>query len=207
MKFNRLTLIKSKVGKTRDNHMVSLWACDCGNTKEIAFSRVKNGYSKSCGCLVSETTRKNSTIHGMKNTREYRIWNGIRDRCLNKNSKDFERYKKRGIKICDRWNDFKKFYEDMGKSPTDKHSIDRIDNDGDYSPENCRWATMKQQASNRRGAHIWTVNGKKYENISDAMKEYGVSDTTIRRWCMGYKNDKGKYVPKIDNCFRERKYA
>lgn len=88
--------------------------------------------------------------HGNWRTPEYRSWEGMKQRCLNKNAKGYKNYGGRGIKVCGRWMEFKNFLEDMGKKPKGKHSIDRINNEGNYEPLNCRWATDIEQASNQR---------------------------------------------------------
>lgn len=97
--------------------------------------------------------------HGQRQSAEYRIWRHMRTRCENKNSPAYKWYGARGIKVCDRWLDFKHFFEDMGLRPSDKHSIDRIDCHGNYEPSNCRWATMKVQQRNRSNNAIYTYNG------------------------------------------------
>ena len=99
------------------------------------------------GSPTAEREKRES--HGMGKTREYRIWKGMRQRCLNQNNPKYMNYGGRGIKICDRWEDFSKFYEDMGKCPK-AYSLDRIDNDGNYEPSNCRWADSTTQARNQR---------------------------------------------------------
>lgn len=99
--------------------------------------------------------------HGMKGTPEYNTWCALKQRCYYKNNKRYGRYGGRGITVCERWRySFENFYEDMGRKPTLKHSIDRIDNDGDYSPENCRWATNEQQWKNRSNTHKINFKGK-----------------------------------------------
>lgn len=98
---------------------------------------------------------KKRELHGLRNTREYKIWSDMRQRCQNPNRNDYARYGGRGIVVCDRWNNsFMAFYEDMGIRPSNKHSIDRIDCDGDYEPSNCRWATTTQQSRNRKYFNI-----------------------------------------------------
>lgn len=100
------------------------------------------------------------TTHGLRDAPEYRVWASMKARCLNPNNPKYYRYGGRGIKICLQWvNDFAQFYADMGPRPSDKHSLDRIDNDGDYTPSNCRWAVQKTQANNRSTTGIYTYNG------------------------------------------------
>lgn len=121
--------------------------CDCGNYGRVSkfdFEHKKSRMCKSCSRKIT------STRHGYKDTRIYRIWKGMRTRCYNPNSKDYCYYGKRGIAICERWNKFENFLEDMGEPPTNKHSIDRINNDGNYEPNNCRWTTQREQIKNSR---------------------------------------------------------
>lgn len=141
--------------------------CDCGETTIGAAANI--GKTKfSCGCLASEngtkTLRVNrlarTDLHGLSRLAEYRIWSKMKGRCLNKKDPKFHRYGGRGIVVCDRWKDsFENFLEDMGPRPSKRHSIDRIDNNGNYEPGNCRWAIEKVQARNRSTTRKITING------------------------------------------------
>jgi hypothetical protein len=124
-----------------------LFRCDCGQAVIARVGAVRSGNTVSCGCQKIES----ATRHGMSRSPEYRAWRAMIDRCANPENKSFHNYGARGIKVCKRWQRFEKFIADMGVRPSSAHSIDRFpDNDGDYEPLNCRWATWIQQAKNRR---------------------------------------------------------
>lgn len=123
----------------------------------------------------------NTYKHGMLNTPEYRAWHAMKVRCNNKNAPNYRLYGGRGIRVCESWNgSFETFFSDMGKRPSKYHQLDRIDNDGDYKPENCRWATATQQANNRRSNRLLTVRGKT-KTVAEWSREVGVEADTIRK--------------------------
>lgn len=128
--------------------------CDCGSVKSVAASALTRGYTLSCGCLRREATIGPNTKHGeagRTKTAEYRIWAAMRNRCNNLNDSRYCDYGGRGIKICERWSIYANFLSDMGRRPSDLHSLDRYpDNDGNYEKDNCRWATASQQNANQR---------------------------------------------------------
>lgn len=129
-------------------------ACDCGYETVVQAKSIVYGLTKSCGCFRVEHSSmlgQRTVKHGMHNSAEYRIWSGMRSRCNNARDADhFEDYGGRGITVCARWEKFENFFADMGYRPSRKHSLDRIDNDGNYEPGNCQWATPSQQRRNQR---------------------------------------------------------
>lgn len=151
LQFGRLSVIAFS-GKAKNGALLWECLCTCGNRKITTGSKLRTGYVKSCGCLVRETTGNRARKHGMKNTRLNRIWRSIKYRCSNPNHKDHAIYYDRGIKVCSEWeNDFKAFYDwAITHGYRDDLSIDRIDNAKGYSPDNCRWATAKEQRLNQR---------------------------------------------------------
>ena len=146
----------------RFSHMVktnSFWvcSCECGGEITTTINTLNKGKATSCGCV----RLMKITTHGLSDTPEWRCWASMRYRCNNPSLKQYKNYGGRGIKVCERWNNsFERFLEDMGKRPSPKHSIDRIDNNGDYEPKNCRWATQKQQANNVRTNHVLEFKGE-----------------------------------------------
>lgn len=148
--FGRLTVL----GMAPRTHGRARWdcICECGTRTVVTGDVLQQGRSMSCGCLRREMNCAKFRVHGAAGTPEYRAWSGMKARCHNPNNPDYHRYGDRGIRVCDRWiESFERFLADMGPRPSSEHSLDRFpNNDGNYEPDNCRWATAQEQAFNRR---------------------------------------------------------
>lgn len=152
-KYNRLFVLEYSHTKGKRSFWKCL--CDCGEIKLIRGTTLRNGETKSCGCWNSEVVSKRSYKHGhaprIKRSKTYVAWYSMFCRCLYPKNKHYKNYGGRGISVCDRWKDFRNFLADMGESPKNL-TLDRINNDGNYEPGNCRWTTRKENNNNRRPA-------------------------------------------------------
>jgi hypothetical protein len=189
-KYNRLTFVRPTSIDTTSGDMRWIVRCDCGKESELRATVVVRGKTKSCGCIAIDILRANAKKrigvplkHGHstngKRTSEYSIYKTMKARCYNKNSKNYIRYGGRGIAVCDRWlESFDNFYADMGSRPSSLHSIDRVNNDGPYSPDNCRWATKKEQSDNSTNPIVIEFNGVSM-NLTGWAKSIGINLSSL----------------------------
>lgn len=171
--------------------------CACGVVKVVRDDHLRGGKVKSCGCLSSETTSLRnaaSAKHRMCSTPTYKSWQSMRTRCLNKNADQYPDYGARGITICERWNSFENFLEDMGHRP-DGTTIDRIENDKGYEKSNCQWSTMREQENNKRSNVYLEFNGRSM-TAAQWSRETGIGYQTIRkRMDAGWSSERTLTVP------------
>ena len=183
-RFGRLTVISKadpiKEGSSGRLRPAVLCKCDCGKEKVVRIMCLKRGSCVSCGCLARDNASKRLLKHGMTHTRLFSIWDGMLDRCYHSYSIMYKNYGGRGISICDEWlKDFINFYHwAIDNGYEDDLTIDRINNDGNYEPSNCRWATYKEQARNKRNNHTLTFNGET-KTISEWAETIGIPASTL----------------------------
>jgi hypothetical protein len=192
--FGRLVAI-APVDRTPSSNILWLCICECGSETITTTTSLKQGHTQSCGCLQKERAGPVST-HGMTGNPTYRVWHGMKNRCYNKTNDHFHRYGGRGISVCDQWtNSFIKFLADMGEKPSSSFSIDRIDNNGNYTPENCRWATVEQQQNNRRDSKFITHNGKQLTHAQWSRKIGGNKTLVHTRIKRGWTEERAVTEP------------
>lgn len=180
-KFGRWTVI-ARSENNKENRAMWLCRCECGNEKIVVGKDLREGKSLSCGCLKSEILKKIKTKHGKSNFKLLYVYYTMKGRCYNKNDIHYKYYGERGIIICKEWlDDFKNFYTwAINNGYQEGLSIDRIDNNKGYFPENCRWVTQKEQCRNTRKNHIVTYNGKT-QCLSAWAEELGIKRSTLQR--------------------------
>lgn len=163
--FGKWTVISFSHYRRTGSSGCPMWncICHCGTERVVSGTSLRTGHTASCGCIKRETTARRNTSHGRSKTHLYMIWKHVNQRCYNPNAVGYKNYGARGIGVCQRWrgrDGFSNFEKDMGARPSKKHSLDRIDNNKNYSPKNCRWATRKMQSRNTRRTKILTFNGE-----------------------------------------------
>lgn len=192
-RFGRLTAIYPirKKGKIH-------WSCvcSCSQVLEIPAGNLANGNSKSCGCARLENLVDRSTTHSKSKIPEYAVWSAMKARCTNPNNRSYKNYGARGISFCERWSKFENFIEDMGRRPSDSHSLDRVGNGTEYSKDNCRWATTEEQANNKRSNRYITFKNSTL-TLAQWSRETGISSGNIK--CrideLGWSVDKALSTP------------
>ena len=180
-RYNRLVSIRPHESD-RPGRRRWVFQCDCGNTLVSLTASVRIKDTQSCGCLHRENVAnlgRSSKKHGLSKMPEYFIWCAMWQRCTDPKIKKFERYGARGITICERWKIFENFLADMGPRPSKEYSIDRVNNDGNYEPANCRWATRREQQRNRHMSRFVDFQGRKM-TIAEAAEISGIKYETIR---------------------------
>lgn len=172
MRFSRLLVLGQSDSDANGN---AKWncVCDCGTKTTVYGFNLRNGESSSCGCYSLETLLKYATKHGQSHGPEWTSWSDMKRRCFNKNMVRYPHYGGRGITVCDQWiHSFETFLKDMGPKPTPKYTLERVDNDGNYEPSNCRWATRQEQNHNRQQT-VWVVYKGKKMSLMQAIRSSG----------------------------------
>ena len=193
--FTRLTVL-SMSEVTQKGEKVWICRCACGAEKHARGSALRGGYIKSCGCLQQESRNTAKRTHGLSHMQVYSVWSNMRQRCTNPNTVGYVLYGGRGVTVCTRWNSFENFHADMGDPPKGA-SIDRINNDGNYEPNNCRWATRTDQNQNKRTTRYLTAGGETLP-LAVWAKRLGIRHSTLReRLDRGWSEQRACTTPSI----------
>lgn len=180
--------------------------CDCGARREVDGQSLVSGRAQSCGCLKRERMTSHGQSGGANSSPspEYNIWTSMIARCSNPKSQSWLRYGGRGISVCERWRvSFDAFLKDMGERPSRLHSLDRINNDGNYSPDNCRWATKKEQARNRSRVHMLHFNGQSL-SVAEWAEHIGIPYATLRQRLKKWTLEKSLTTPLTETHSQKR---
>lgn len=188
-------LVVTGAGEPRPKKTAWACMCDCGSQLDVITDSLRSGTTKSCGCLNRELKAERLTTHGMKKHPLYTTWLSMRTRCNNPKSISYQWYGALGIKVCERWNDFSSFVEDMGDRP-DGCTIDRIDTLGDYLPGNCRWATQQEQDRNKSSNRMITINGETKCLVDWAQLSGIPGQMILRRLDAGWEPEDAVAMPK-----------
>jgi hypothetical protein len=181
-KFGRLTVLcfHSRQGLGKRRSLLWKCRCHCGSYCVVPGRSLRSGHTLSCGCLQAEASKEAVTKHGMTGTAEHKAWLAMKQRCVNSNDAGFHNYGGRGLSVCERWNDFSAFLADMGPRPTHAHSLERIDNNQGYGPDNCMWANKKTQCNNQRRSVRITFNGVT-QTLMQWSEATGINYGTLRK--------------------------
>lgn len=177
-KFNSL-LVLGKGSRSNDNRIRWRCRCDCGNETLVTTSHLKNGNTKSCGCLQKRIVSNMFLKHGHSNDSTYKSWQAMKNRCTNSFTPDYKYYGGRGIKLDNSWYNFQNFIKDMGEKPTPQHTIERIDNNKGYNKQNCKWATRLEQAQNTSFNRKFIFNGENL-TMSEIARRTNIPYDTLR---------------------------
>lgn len=183
MRFGRLIALYPVAGN-RQSPRRWVCQCDCGNKSSVITRDLSDGNTTSCGCYIREFHSERLRTHGRSKTPTYTTWSSMMQRCYNPSKDKYHYYGGRGIVVCERWHDFANFYADMGDRPL-RCSLDRIDNEGPYSPENCRWATHVTQDRNRRSNVLAEYQGETL-CLTDWATRIGIEYETLRQRIQRY---------------------
>lgn len=173
--FSRLTALRIADRRSADGRLMYECSCSCGALVVVVGKRLWSGDAKSCGCIHAEGLNRR---HGYSHTPLHDCWIGMRKRCRNPKSNSYKNYGARGIRVCERWERFENFLQDMGPSFREGLALDRINNDGNYEPGNCRWATLSQNARNKRNTKIITIHGVR-KPLASFAEEHGINRYTL----------------------------